>query len=449
MPNSALKSIFSIIFLCLVLAAEAQDPQPRGCAVGRSAPEVPPGYAPAGSKLFEQWISKIQKEESDKGVQDSDELYTLPVVVHVLHFGEPVGEGRNLSDERIASQIQILNEDYGKLPNTPGFNTHPAGADTRIRFCLAAVDPNGQPTNGIVRINTNRDGFDLNSENTLLKSFSFWDPNKYLNIWVCKLLGNQYIGYAQYPMIQTSWVDSLPMPQPIPDVQPDGVVIEYRVFGNVPSGQSGPFPSYNKGRTATHEVGHYLGLLHIWGDGFGCDDPSATDHCSDTPKQATFTTGCPSTSTPSCEPGIPTMKENYLDYTNDVCMNIFTVEQKKRMRIVLRNAIRRKTLLINPVACNTTTDTQPPIPVIPQVKNIRFSYPDNNFYAGEVIVKAPDGESISSLVVFDYSGKTIQLPVSKDLTEYRVQSGSLARGIYFLRITTSDGQSLTCRFGKR
>lgn len=115
----------------------------------------------------------------------------------------------------------------------PGFNSHASGADTRIRFCLATVDPNGASTNGIVRVNANREGFDFLSDNTLLKGLSIWNPAKYLNVWTCQLNGNLYIGYAQYPIIPSFWSDSLPMVQPIPDVQPDGVVIDYRVFGDV------------------------------------------------------------------------------------------------------------------------------------------------------------------------------------------------------------------------
>ena len=271
----------------------------------------------AGGKYFEDWISKVERQEIARTAADNDEIYALPVVIHIIHNGEQIGEGRNLSQERINEQMIILNNDYGKVAGTPGFNTHPAGVDTRIRFCLATTDPNGQPSNGIVRIQATQESFDFTNENTLFKNLSFWDPNKYLNIWVVKFTGDQYIGYAQYPFIQALWADSLAFPLPVPDVQPDGVVIEYRVFGNVPTGQSGPFASYNKGRTVTHEIGHYLGLLHTWGDGFGCTDPNGTDYCEDTPKQGEFTAGCPTTRQ-SCVQGTPVMKENYLDYTNDV-----------------------------------------------------------------------------------------------------------------------------------
>jgi hypothetical protein len=399
------------------------------------------GYS-AGSKVFEDWISKVEQNENAKAVQDNDEIYTIPVVVHVLHNGEAEGVGKNLSNARVQSQIDILNNDYSRATGTPGFNTHPSGADTRIRFCLATKDPSGNASNGIVRVNTNRDGFEFLSENTLLKGFSFWDPAKYLNIWSCQINGNLYIGYAQYPIIPTFWSDSLPMPQPIPDVQPDGVVIDYRVFGDVPPGESGPFTSYNKGRTTTHEIGHYLGLLHIWGDGSACAD-NATDYCEDTPPQATYTSGCPTGTPASCTPGVPKMKENYLDYTNDACMNIFTKEQKKRMRIVLRNCIRRNSLLQTPTSCGIA-DTQPVVTPPPaEPPKIILA---NDFENSRVILTAPKNQTIDKIEMFSMLGQRINVVPETDAVQSLIDLRSFDRGIYNLRVTTSLGQIYHLRF---
>jgi len=431
-------------FLCLIFISTGRSnlyaQSKRPCA----NPDVYLGTKAAdycaGSKLFEQWISKAQRIESDKAVQDNNELYYIPVVIHVLHNGEAEGIGKNLSQARIQSQIDILNNDYGKVAGTAGFNTHPAGADTRIRFCLATTDPDGQPTNGVVRKNTNREGFEFLSDNTLLKSYSFWDPTKYLNIWTCQINGGQYIGYAQYPIIPSFWADSLPMIQPIPDIQPDGVVIEFRVFGDVPQGESGPFAAYNKGRTTTHEIGHYLGLIHIWGDGVSCTD-TATDFCIDTPPQATYTAGCPVNPVGSCTPGIPKMKENYLDYTNDVCMNIFTNEQKKRMRIVLRNCIRRNSLLQTPTSCGIA-DTQP---TIGPPKRIQYR---NDPLQERLIIDAPTGETIVSIQIFGYSGQEVAVSVEQDAVQSLLDLRSLAKGIYNLRIKTDKGFVFKSRFAR-
>ena len=388
----------------------------------------------AGSRAFEEWIQQAELLENDKHVQDNDELYYIPVVVHVLHNGEPVGTDKNLSLERILSQIEILNNDYSKAPGTPGFNTQAAGADTRIRFCLASVDPNGQPTSGIVRVNTNRDAFDFNTDNATLKGLSIWDPNRYLNLWSVKFSSTQYIGYAQYP-----FTDSIPMPQPIPDVQPDGVVIEYRVFGDVPAGQSGPFPSYNKGRTATHEIGHYLGLLHIWGDGFGCPDINGTDYCEDTPKQANFTAGCPA-SVNSCNTGVPAMFQNYMDYTNDACMNVFTKDQKRRMRIVMRNAPRRKTLFTTPTQCGVSG-------VGDLAKQIPFTlYPSPA--QDELKIQVTEHQTLVSYSVSEITGRTLfsQPALGSAGT---IHIGALPAGVYNLSATDASGKIWHRKFVKQ
>lgn len=406
-------------------------------------------YAP-GSPAFEKWLKKAEEAERAARITDNDQVYSIPVVVHVLHFGEPTGTGRNLSAERIQSQIDILNQDFGRLAGTPGFNSHPAGADTRIRFCLATTDPQGNATSGIVRINANQDGFNFQTDNLLLKNLSLWDETRYLNIWTCKILGDNYIGYAQYPFIEPAWADSLPMTQPIPDVLPDGVVSDYRVFGVVPTGESGPFPSYNRGRTVTHEVGHYLGLIHIWGDGTTCSD-NATDFCADTPPQETYTSGCPQIPVGSCTPGIPRMQENYMDYTNDVCMRIFTADQKRRMRMVMRNCVRRKSILQLGVVCNPA-DTQPIVepPLTPR-KTIRIILDKT-----QILVDAPeDNRKLESARLFSVEGKelfprfekntdasriTIYLPAERT-TGSRGSSyqSSLRAGRYLVLVKLSDG----------
>jgi hypothetical protein len=285
----------------------------------------------------------------------------------------------------------------------------------------------------VVRVNTGVDAFSL-SQNSQLKAYSIWNPEKYLNIWVCQLLNN-YLGYAQYPIISPLWADSLPMIPNAEDVQPDGIVIDPRVFGDVPAGESGPYGSYNKGRTASHEIGHYLGLLHIWGDGFSCAD-NKTDYCTDTPPQGTYTSGCP-TSAISCIPNVPAMKENYMDYTNDACMNIFTAEQKKRMRLVLRNCIRRKSVLQNVPACGLTSIS----PEIPENKqgSIRLLYSDQ----GDGVELIPSDMEIAGTQLFDLPGRLLssQIP-AKDFASYpvRISLRGIPAGTYFIRVKDSRGQ---------
>lgn len=273
------------------------------------------------------------------GSIDSTSLWKLPVVFHVLHDGQAVGTGKNISDAQILSQLQILNEDYRRKPNSPGFNTNPVGADALIEFELAKTDPFGAPSNGIVRVATSTSSF-FTYEREKLARLSWWPPDKYINIWVCEIKGG-FFGYAEYPESDLPGLSTSPKKD-----STDGLMLDYRYVGN--STQWGVAP-FDKGRTATHELGHFLGLFHTWGNTSSC---SADDYCQDTPLMANPTFGCPSSKN-SCpnDPGND-MIENYLDYSDDGCMNIFTKEQVRRMRYVLTNSPRRKSLmnLMNSVA---------------------------------------------------------------------------------------------------
>lgn len=246
--------------------------------------------------------TKVQELINSGAIQSSaDNVFIIPTVVHVVYKNGT----QNISDEMIRSQIRVLNEDFRKILGTPGHNDDPVGADTRIMFRLAQVDPNGQPTTGIVRKQTNVSQFGLNDAVKFSSQGGddAWPSNKYFNIWTCNISGG-ILGYAQFP-------GGNPLT--------DGVVILYSAFG-----YNSPAAPYNKGRTVTHEVGHWINLRHIWGDGpCGVDDLVA-----DTPASDDANFGCPIGHV-SC--GSVDMVENYMDYTNDACMNIFTKGQTDRM----------------------------------------------------------------------------------------------------------------------
>ena len=266
-------------------------------------------------------------------------IITIPVVVHVVYNTS----AQNISDARINEQIQVLNEDYRRLNadkvNTPSAFASVAG-DAQIEFKLAKIDPNGNATTGITRTSTSVTGFSQPSNNVKTTSTGGHDPwntQRYLNIWVCDLLpvwdGLQWLSLLGY---STSPVDFSSNPNL------DGVVINFNYFGK--TGTSAP---YNKGRTTTHEVGHWLDLRHIWGDSSSC---SVDDGVSDTPIQSALTPSfhpnCPSfPRTDACSntsPGVMFM--NYMDYTDDGCMNLFTNGQIVRMRALFddQNGIRRQ-----------------------------------------------------------------------------------------------------------
>lgn len=294
-----------------------------------------------GSELLEAWqesrdANYRQKKEASRLAFENqlDELGSLPhfrtqsvlkipVVVHIMHApGEPVGSQSNISDAQIQSQIAVLNEDFRKMLGSRGFNTNAVGADSEIEFCLATKDPSGNSSTGINRVsyvNSNNHNFGLDED---MKALSIWPTNRYLNIWVVKNMGG-ILGYAYLPE------DMATDPQ---RSQIDGVVIGCRFFGSrdkaLPGENFNLDNTFGLGRTTTHEVGHYLNLLHTWGDG-GCE---ADDLVFDTPNCNGQFFGCGS---PPLQCGNERMIANYMDYSDDACMNIFTNGQKSRMRAAL------------------------------------------------------------------------------------------------------------------
>lgn len=236
---------------------------------------------------------------------DAKGLITIPVVIHVVYNGE----GQNISDAQILSQLETLNQDFRRT-NSDADNAWTQAADTEIEFCLASIDPQGNATTGIVRTPTTVSGFGTNNtvKFTSAGGSDAWPASDYLNIWVCNI-GRGILGYAQFP-------GGSPLT--------DGVVNDYRYFGSIGTATA-PF---NLGRTLTHEVGHYLNLRHIWGDG----DCSTDDFVEDTPQASHSHGGCQIGAT-SCNS--LDMVQNYMDYSNDACMNLFTQGQRNRMRAAL------------------------------------------------------------------------------------------------------------------
>ena len=256
----------------------------------------------------------------------------IPVVVHIVYNNN----AQNISDAQINAQIQVLNEDFRRLnadrTNTPSAFLGVAG-DANIEFKLAKIDPNGNSTTGITRTSTSVTGFSSSTNNVKFTSSGgrdAWNTQRYLNIWVCNLTPTGLMGYAQFP-------DEF-----IISPNTDGVVIDYEYFG-----VGGHTPTrFNKGRTTTHEVGHWLNLRHIWGDANNCN---ATDFVDDTPNQQSATDGCRSfPAHDQCTPtGNGIMFMNFMDYSDDACMNVFTNGQIVRMRALFntQTGIRREMLL--------------------------------------------------------------------------------------------------------
>jgi hypothetical protein len=239
----------------------------------------------------------------------------IPVAVHVVHHTD----AQNVSDAQIQSQIDVLNQDYRRdnadVAQVPAV-WQPVTADCRIEFHLATTDPDGNPTNGITRTATEAVSFGTDDavKSAASGGADAWPADRYLNLWVCQLESG-LLGYAQFPG---------------GPAETDGVVITHSGFGTNGTATA-PF---DLGRTATHEIGHWLNLFHIWGDdGTGC---SGTDFVEDTPNQAGPNTGCPDFPHVTCDNGPDgDMFMNYMDYTDDRCMFMFSSGQLTRMDATL------------------------------------------------------------------------------------------------------------------
>lgn len=299
------------------------------------------------SKLTPSQLERIEQEEKElvsfqkSSFRLSEEnVYTIPVVVHIVYFDNT----QNFTDAQVQSQIDVLNEDFrmknADLSETPsGFV--PDIGDASIEFVLAKRDPEGNATNGITRTKTSQSSFSYGSEDvkhTNRGGHDAWDPTSYLNIWVCNLASgtSKVIGYVPYPLMVGS--------------ADDGVAISYTAFGT--SGSLNP--KYTLGRTATHEIGHWLNLLHLWGDPAspGC----TTDYVDDTPPQEDGTNSnlnCPTypylkPNGDACnnDPSRGRMWCNFLDYTRDQCMSMFSKGQVSRMTAYL--TMSRPSILSSP-----------------------------------------------------------------------------------------------------
>jgi len=277
-----------------------------------------------------QWAPIVAQQRA----ANQNAVVTIPVVFHVVYRTAT----ENISAEQIQSQLDVLNDDFRRL-NSDVDDIWPQAADTEIEFCLASFDPQGNPTDGILRVPTTVSEFGTNDA---VKSASSggsdaWPYNEYLNFWVCNI-GGGILGYAQFPGGSAST---------------DGVVCGYQYTGTTGTATA-PF---DLGRTATHEVGHWLNLRHIWGDG-GC---GASDFVDDTPDSDGPNYGC-ALGNVACN--TTDMVQNYMDYSDDACMNLFTQGQTDRMLALFQPGGFRAGLLESngcappcEVSCGCTDDT--------------------------------------------------------------------------------------------
>ncbi len=327
----------------------------------------------------EQWEQELQRLMQARAAQKTQSaIYTIPVIIHVIHGGQAVGTYPNLPQAQLVSQILALNNDYagsgynsGNYPvgafsnwaiaqNIPSASIDANGAvkiaDCEVQFCLATKDTLGNILTepGIDRVNYVSKGWTnpgsissyTNFKNYMdgtIKPGSIWNVTRYLNIWVTdvNVASVNLLGYATFPPL--SGLSGLGGGNGTSTT--DGFWCYAKCFGSISSYTPNVYYSgYDRGRTSTHEIGHWLGLRHIWGDG-NC---SATDYCVDTPPASSSNFGSPTYpfKTNACAGNSPDgeMFMNFMDYTNDPAKYMFTTDQANRIQTAMANSPYRQLL---------------------------------------------------------------------------------------------------------
>ncbi len=403
------KNLTLLILLCSV-AVFSQ----RTCDTNRKLTELKntvPGFAEHHQDVMD-YIQNPNNEQANflRGTNSPAVVVTIPVVFHVLYKNAT----QNISDAQINSQLTVLNNDYRKL--NADFNTavpaafRPLGADMEIVFAKATRTPTGQTTTGITRKSVGT-SFVFEDSYYLAAGELAWDPTQYLNIWIGRFSDNTLLGFAYLPSAAG---------QPF-----DGLCIGDQFFGTTGTA-SAPF---NKGRTATHEIGHYFGLEHPWGDdGSSCGSSANSDGVADTPATDNPHYNCPSfpsnanTCTTSANGA---MFMNFMDYVDDACMAFFTAGQKTIVNNTV-NSLRVSLLSSSGLAVNNFESFNS-ISVYPN--------PVSKYF----MITSPQVE-IDEVEIFNTMGqlvKTQKLTLANNV----INIEELASGTYYLRIY-NQGQFL-------
>ena len=331
----------------------------------------------------------------------------IPVVVHILFRNLD----ENISDEQVRSQIEVLNKEFRRIHADTSkipLSFRSLAADCYLEFVLATINPRGYATNGIVRKKTNAYSFGIEDNIKFSQSGGddAWDSDKYLNIWVANLSAG-IIGYSSV----------LGGPK-----EKDGIVVKFTAFGS-----TGKITMpYIKGRTAVHEVGHWLGLRHIWGDQY-----CGSDGVEDTPTQGIATRGCPSGIVTSCNnDSSGNMYNNYMDLTNDECTNMFTIGQRDKMRAAFAAEGPRHALLFSNGARGIPLPDPPPEDSLME-KKIRI-FPNPASFMVTVDVSKEEGLLGKVITIHNQLGQLMaQVRITKPVTIINLQS--FQEGVYFLR----------------
>ena len=417
--------LLSVLFSAITLNAQLEIKRCGTYEAIQHQETQTPGYIQSVNEAFYRAKNNVS--------QDRATIYTIPVVVHVVYN---VAE-ENIPDSVILDQIQVLNDAYGYTNSDTAnlrdtFNT--IVGTTNIQFELATVDEMGLPTNGITRTQTSITEFgdigiisgDMSGleriKSTADGGKDPWDQTRYLNIWVADMsvFGiTALMGYATPPNNLPNW------PANSNGGMSDGVVIQYQAFGsnNPVVLDPGTGPIDFRGRTCVHEVGHYLGLRHIWGDG-DCTQEDGVDDTPNADANSQNITLC-DTLVNTCVDNIgtlgdlPNMQENYMDYSPESCQVAFTLGQRDIMRGVIEN--NRWDLIDNYPVASVSNKTASQIIVYPN--------PTNS------ILTIKNVELNSNIKIYTLNGTLIYQTTNNNSTQINIDE--LPQGMYFIKIRDS------------
>lgn len=415
--------VFSALFFLLFQISYAQHQEP--CASHlylQQLDETYPGFRAATQVPF----SRVRTEGQARDLT----LLTVPVVVHIVYQNEE----QNISDEAIQDVMDVLNEDYRRLNEDADQireEFEEIVADPFIQFELMGVER--VPTTSTFQLQILGGGLPDNVKQTANGGSDAWDTEHYLNIWVCHIEGGGLLGHAYPPANLVNWPAGANAPSP----ELDGVVIHQEIFRRsgdyttmgLLGGQSITIPV--RGRTITHEVGHYLGLRHIWGDGtfaiLGIPDCNADDGVEDTPNQGLSSQFVCDPDNNGCNEGpndLPDMWENYMDYSKEDCQNSFTTGQVELMRSVLEN--ERAGLLEGAVSTHN----------LAEVSSLKV-YPNPN--QGWLVIEQANEHAISRTRLLNPQGQLLQTWPTWTGIRQQLQLAEVPAGLYYLQLTTENG----------
>ncbi|MFM9909000.1 MAG: M43 family zinc metalloprotease [Chitinophagaceae bacterium] len=403
---------FLLVFVCLGITFYVGIAQ-SDCATYQYQQQETARFPSLQSRItgIENLINRILNNDQELSVQGIGpgglSIIRIPVVVHILYKNAD----ENIADEQVLSQLEVLNKEFRKIHADTAkipLQFRPIAADCYIEFVLAKINPQGYATSGIVRKKTSAYSFGLDDKIKFssLGGDDGWDSDRYLNIWVANLTAG-IIGYSS--ILGSS-------------KEKDGIAMRYSAFGT-----KGKLTlPYDKGRTAIHEVGHWLGLRHIWGDQY-----CGNDGVEDTPPQGIATHGCPSGFVSSCN-NMPAgnMYNNYMDLTVDECTNMFTVGQRDKMRACFAVNGPRYSLLSSNAATGIPLPDPPPIDLVLERGIYIFPNPATNFITVNFFKEEIYSGTV--LTIYNQLGQRIsQVKITKQITTVNLQS--LKQGTYFIK----------------